>query len=230
MKVMTDQSIPPPQYTLWQCVNVAVAVAQRALEEVRALARIPGPEGKQGPEGKRGPAGESGPEGPMGLTGHEGKRGDTGPPGQDGLGFDNIESIDSGSEYGFRFVQDGQVVKQMTWHRPKDGRGFDITRGTYKSGQEYRALDVVALNGASFAAKRDNPGECPGDGWQLVASQGKRGDKGERGERGERGLRGEPGPAVKEMSVSDDGMLTLTNADGSKVSLDLYPLLARLQR
>ena len=31
-----------------------------------------------------------------------------------------------------------------------------------------------------------------------------------------------------EMAVSDDGLLLLTNADGSQVSCDLYPLLARL--
>jgi hypothetical protein len=30
------------------------------------------------------------------------------------------------------------------------------------------------------------------------------------------------------MAVDDDGMLTLTNADGSRVTCDLYPLLSRL--
>ena len=51
-----------------------------------------------------------------------------------------------------------------------------------------KALDIVALNGGSFIAKRYNPGPCPGDGWQLIASQGKRGDKGERGLQGISGV------------------------------------------
>jgi len=43
---------------------------------------------------------------------------------------------------------------------------------------------VVALNGGSFVALKDAPGPCPGSGWQLLASQGKRGVAGEKGERG----------------------------------------------
>ena len=61
-------------------------------------------------------------------------------------------------------------------------------RGTFKAGESYRAFDVVALNGGSFIAKKDNPGPCPGAGWQLIASQGKRGDKGERGLQGPSGV------------------------------------------
>jgi hypothetical protein len=57
-------------------------------------------------------------------------------------------------------------------------------RGTYNPITQYSQLDVVALNGSSFIALRDAPGICPGPGWQLIASCGKRGAKGERGERG----------------------------------------------
>ncbi len=56
--------LPSPKYSLWQCLAAALALATRALEEVRALARLPGPQGKQGI------------------------------PGRDGLGFDAIETID----------------------------------------------------------------------------------------------------------------------------------------
>jgi hypothetical protein len=49
---------------------------------------------------------------------------------------------------------------------------------------DYKQLDIVVLNGASFVARHDNPGPCPGAGWQMVASQGKRGVKGEKGQRG----------------------------------------------
>jgi hypothetical protein len=50
-------------------------------------------------------------------------------------------------------------------------------RGLFSDKETYKALDIVALNGGSFVARRDDPGPCPGAGWQLIASQGKRGDK-----------------------------------------------------
>src|SRR5262245_61273174 len=72
------------------------------------------------------------------------------------------------------------------------GAGFTI-RGTFNETAEYRRLDVVALNGGSFIALKDAPGPCPGSGWQLIASQGKRGAAGEKGERGLPGPRGDAG-------------------------------------
>jgi hypothetical protein len=74
----------------------------------------------------------------------------------------------------------------------RDGKGIAV-RGTYVESAEYRRLDVVALNGGSFIALKDAPGPCPGGGWQLIASQGKRGAAGERGERGPPGPQGDPG-------------------------------------
>src|SRR4029077_1329733 len=75
------------------------------------------------------------------------------------------------------------------------GRGGNsiTVRGTFNETAEYRRLDVVALNGGSFVALKDKPGPCPGSGWQLVASQGKRGAAGEKGERGAQGPQGNPG-------------------------------------
>jgi hypothetical protein len=69
-------------------------------------------------------------------------------------------------------------------------------RGTYDSDVEYRCLDAVMLNGSSFVALKDNPGPCPGDDWQLLASRGSRGHRGDSGERGLMGLRGERGAAA----------------------------------
>jgi integrin beta 3 len=80
--------LPSPKYSLWECMAAALALATRALEEVRALARIPGPQGKQGI------------------------------PGRDGLGFDAIEPIDDDGEYGFKFVAAGQVVKECRFRKP----------------------------------------------------------------------------------------------------------------
>jgi hypothetical protein len=74
----------------------------------------------------------------------------------------------------------------------RDGSSVNI-RSTFDANADYRRLDVVALNGGSFIALKDAPGPCPGAGWQLIASQGKRGPPGEKGERGPPGLRGDPG-------------------------------------
>jgi hypothetical protein len=68
--------------------------------------------------------------------------------------------------------------------------------GTYDAGKTYEPLDIVALDGAAFIAKRYDPGICPGDGWQLLSRQGRVGRKGDRGEPGERGIQGEPGPTI----------------------------------
>lgn len=107
-----------------------------------------------------------------------------------------------------------------------DGRSFNI-RDTWNADEEYKALDVVALSGSSFAALKDNPGACPGPDWKLIAGRGKSGRPGEPGRRGEPGP---PGPPVKAMTVNDEGLLTLENADGSTVTCDLYPLLSRIDR
>jgi len=63
------------------------------------------------------------------------------------------------------------------------GTSFTI-RGVYDSAATYKLLDVVMLNGASFAALKNNPGICPGDDWRLFAKQGRPGRPGERGPRG----------------------------------------------
>src|SRR5262249_15013241 len=57
-------------------------------------------------------------------------------------------------------------------------------RGTFSPASTYVRGDMVALDGGSFVARRDNPGPCPGAGWQLMARQGARGIAGPKGERG----------------------------------------------
>jgi hypothetical protein len=68
--------------------------------------------------------------------------------------------------------------------------------GTFDADATYCELEIVALNGGSFIALKDNPGPCPGEGWQLLTRQGQRGVAGPRGERGEPGARGERGVAA----------------------------------
>jgi len=72
------------------------------------------------------------------------------------------------------------------------GAGFTV-RGTYDCNKKYKYLDVVIVNGSSFASLKDAPGPCPGDDWRLLSGRGSRGGKGEIGERGPRGEKGEPG-------------------------------------
>jgi hypothetical protein len=68
-------------------------------------------------------------------------------------------------------------------------------RGTFSADAQYQELDIVAHGGGSFIARRDNPGSCPGEGWQSLTMPGKRGDKGLPGSRGEKGPKGEQGPS-----------------------------------
>lgn len=180
------------------------------------------------------------PEGPAGRDGKDGEPGPEGPAGK----------LPPVAEWADRVHYEGEVVtrdgavfqaKRDTGKEPghedwlcvvaagrngADGRSFTI-RGTWSEGEAYTELDVVALNGASFAARRDNPGPCPGDGWQLIASQGKRGNPGERGPAG-KGERGPPGPGAVSLAADGEGLMILTNGDGSTVECDLYPLLSKL--
>lgn len=76
--------------------------------------------------------------------------------------------------------------------------------GTFSTHGKYKKLDIVVSDGAAFIAKYDNPGACPGDGWQLISRQGRPGHKGETGERGmrgERGEKGERGPSIVSWKV-----------------------------
>lgn len=99
----------------------------------------------------------------------------------------------------------------------KDGLTPEFV-GTYEDGGEFRRLDVVALNGGSFVALRDNPGPCPGDGWQLVASRGKPGQsvKGDKGDKGDKGEPGDDAAEVVGIYRSNDEVV-VTFADGREM-------------
>lgn len=107
--------------------------------------------------------------------------------------------------------------------RGEPGRDADQIepRGLFDPEGDYRRLSIVMRDGASFIARRDNPGPCPGDGWYLLAQQGKRGAPGLV-------TKGDRGRGVASIDVSGDGVLTLRMDDGSTVECDLYPLLSRL--
>jgi hypothetical protein len=67
---------------------------------------------------------------------------------------------------------------------------------TFSADQTYSAMSIVAHNGASWIALRDNPGPLPGDGWGLLAQQGRRGERGDPGKQGEPGRKGDPGAYI----------------------------------
>jgi hypothetical protein len=94
-------------------------------------------------------------------------------------------------------------------------------RGTYDAYGKYNRLDIVASDGASFIAKRDNPGLCPGDDWQLLSRQGKPGRRGETGERGPRGEKGDTGPpAAQSLGARiDDNYNLLPSLGATRASL-----------
>lgn len=227
---------------------VAEAVAKAIPElEARLIAALP--PGKQGEPGKSvtvgeitpildeivssrvaelppAPRGERGPEGPAGKL-------PVAREWEDRVYYEGDVALFQGSTY--QALSDtGRAPPHEDWaciaragRDGADGRSFKVA-STYDPGKDYRELEVVALNGGSFVARTDNPGPCPGAGWQLIASQGKQGKPGERGGPGLKGDRGEAGHPVVGAQIDGDGLLRLTNGDGSVVDVDLYPVLSRL--
>jgi hypothetical protein len=170
----------------------------------------PGPQGIRGEAGPIGPQGELGKPGTQGERGERGDQGDPGPPGK-------LPAVKAYHPEAVHY--EGEVVVHLgaTWQALRDtGRapphdswiclaeaGHDARsptiRGTYNGAATYSQLDIVALNGSAFIARKDAPGVCPGDDWQMIATRGKPGIKGppgERGERGQKGDTGDPGPII----------------------------------
>jgi hypothetical protein len=104
-------------------------------------------------------------------------KGDPGPPGRlsavkawtDCVHYDgDIVTLDGSTFQAIRDTgrqppHDDWVCVAQAGRAGVDGRSFAI-RGTWEPDGLYRELDVVAMNGASFVAKSDDPGPCPGDG------------------------------------------------------------------
>jgi Collagen triple helix repeat (20 copies) len=179
-----------------------------------------GPGGPQGAQGERGPQGARGEPGERGLKGEHGDAGEKGDKGEQGLEgpagrlpliveyepkrvYYRADCVTlRGSCY--QAIKDtGEAPPDRECWRMIASGGRDgaspTVRGTYDRSTAYEALDIVMSNGSSFIARHDAPGECPGEGWQVLALVGKRGEqgqpgaKGPRGEKGERGERGAPG-------------------------------------
>jgi len=213
---------------------------------------LPGKDGEPGPAGRDGAAGRDGLDGkdgadgqpgPQGEPGRDGADGKDGAPGRDGIdgkdgepGKDGVAGAPGRDGAGGRDGEPGQTGPQGEPGRDgtdgKDGRdgtdGKDAypgeARGLFDPAGTYRALDVVSFNGCEWRAKRNAPGELPGDGWMLSASRGKRGD------RGERGLTGNDGASLVALYPNDDGtQIVLTKDNGEETVFDVERLVRTIR-
>jgi hypothetical protein len=135
-------------------------------------------------------------KGVLGTPGPRGERGDQGPPGK--LPLVKVWKEKQIAYCGEVFAHNGSAFQAIrdTAHVPGENDdwtliargGVDATtphvRGTYDETEHYHRLDIVGLTGSSFIAERDDPGKCPGPGWQLLASVGPTGGRGEKGDQG----------------------------------------------
>jgi hypothetical protein len=177
----------------------------------------------------------------------DGKDGQEGPPGKDGKdGQDGKMPIarewtnrvhyagdvvrHAGSTYQ-ALADTGQQPPHSDWgelaSRGTDGRGF-VLRGLYNATAEYRQHDIVMISRNSFAAKYDNPGECPGEGWQLFACSGYKGKEGPPGPAGAKGADGRSVSIVKWEADPDEMVLRIADSTGNTFAVDLQPIAERI--
>jgi hypothetical protein len=208
---------------------------------------LDGAKGDLGPKGDKGEAGVpgfAGPQGPPGesIKGEAGPRGLEGPPGklpmvkiwrQDEITYEGDVVMRDGSTY--QALRDtAQMPGGDHWiclaSAGRDAR-TPFLRKTYDSNETYAALDIVACGGSAFMARRDNPGECPGEGWQMIAAQGKRGIAGPKGERGAQGEKGRDGTVIREWEIDRKNYTaTPIMSDGSRGrKLELRGLFEQFQ-
>lgn len=194
------------------------------LGNIRGPAGIDGKQGTPGESiaGPRGDLGERGPEGPIGLCGPEG------PPGKLPL----VKAWEPDTVY---YASDVIAHQGSSWQARRDTgqapphsdwvglafRGIDGVspqpRGVFKEAEQYRFLDIVTRDGGSFIARKDDPGPCPGEGWQLLVQRkngkdgaaGAPGPKGDRGEKGDRGPVGEQGPIIVGWNIDRAGYIAV---------------------
>lgn len=226
---------------------------------------LQGPTGLAGPPGDRGLAGDAGPQGTKGQDGPQGQRGLDGPAGPIGprgeRGLDgSLPAVKIFAADTVHYAREVVAYNGGTWQAVRDtgsappfkdwvalavpgqnARSFHIC-GTWTADGVYAELDIVALNGGSFVARHDNPGPCPGAGWQLVARQGKPGNEGPQGamgmggrdglngKDGARGPAGPAGPSLKSWRVDRlEYRAIAVMSDGSEHVLDLRELFEQFQ-
>src|SRR4029077_19931084 len=157
--------IPAPQYTLHEAIGVCLAMCQRALSEVRALAPMPGPRGERGEQGKQGPPGD------------RGIKGDTGRNAADLTFLQDYVTEQVGRAIKTASVTTADGGRTLRWaigetvHEIKTAIVLDA--GVWKEGAAYVAGDGVTMGGSFFTAQADTsakPGKS--DEWRLAVKRG----------------------------------------------------------
>lgn len=161
--------IPSPQYTLWQCIGTALALSRRAVEEVRALSREPGPEGKPGRPGEKG---EEGPEG-RGLKGDKGDPGQKGDPGKDGFSLDDFQAASDDDGRTIKLTFSGGGITKTSEIKT----AIVLDRGVWREGT-FAKGDGVSYGGQFWIARKDTtekPDFVEGGSWRLAVKKGRDG-------------------------------------------------------
>jgi hypothetical protein len=163
----------------------------------------------KGPKGERGPIG---PQGEPGVSGVPGEKGDPGPDGKlplvraykpEAVHYEGDVVVHFGATW--QALRDtGRAPPHGDWICLAAAASTPTIRGTYDAKARYQHLDIVAHGGSSFIARKNEPGVCPGPGWQLIASAGRPGRTGpigRTGERGEKGDKGDPAPVILDWEI-----------------------------
>jgi len=158
--------IPAPHYTFNETIGVCLTLCQRALMEVRALARLPGPEG---------PAGRPGIDGKNGLPGPKGD------PGRNATDLNYlqeyiVEQIEKTFKTSKMTTQDGGRTLQWAFgdriQEIKTAIVLDV--GVWKDGAVYAPGDGVTFGGSFFIAQTQTnarPGQSTD--WRLAIRAGR---------------------------------------------------------
>ena len=199
-------------YSLWQAVDAAVQLSVRAIEEVRALSRQPGPPGEPGKDGA---------PGQLPITKEWTDR-----------VYDRAETVTRDGNLYQALKQTGKEPGHPDWQllvpKGEDGRSWTI-RDTYDPDEQYRAFDVVTVNATWFAARKITPARALAPiGSQARAAR--RARQARRARRAPKGERGADGASIIGGSFDAREMkLVLERSDGGVVAVDMYDFALALK-
>jgi hypothetical protein len=155
--------------TLADAIGVCLALAQQCLAEVRALARLPGPQGPPGPPGRNAADTELFKEYIDQVV--EAKLMTAIPTSPDG----------------------GRTLRWMFGGKTVDVKTATVLdAGVWKEGASYNWGDAVTHGGSLWIAQKDTQTkpDTPDCHWRLAVKRGRDGKDGKPGERGPTGAKG----------------------------------------
>jgi hypothetical protein len=164
--------MPDKPQTLADAIGICLALGQRCLAEVRALARMPGPQGPQGPPG---------------------------PAGRNAADVDLFKDyIDQAVEAKLMTMTPTSPDGGRTNRWMFGGKTIDVKTatvldaGVWKEGVAYSHGDAVSHGGSLWIAQKDTQTkpDTPQCDWRLAVKRGRDGKDGKPGERGAVGPRG----------------------------------------